>query len=112
MPVGELRSWFEPFDLDLSGLRFPPVSENLVGQALRTGETYQFAVVGGRGRERRLEDYVIGGLIDFDEISYDDHVEMLQDIASCVVRHFQSYLADDEQVEGVLAVHQRHPQPL
>lgn len=108
VPVGELRSWFDPFELDLSGLRFPPVSEDLVAQALRTGETYRLSVIGGRVREQRLEDYVVGGLIDFDEISYDDHAELLQDIAARVVRHFRSYLADDEQVRGVLAVNQRH----
>jgi type III restriction enzyme len=107
VPEGEVQSSFAPFELDLSGLRYPAVSAVLVGQALRTGESWRMSTMSGRGREKRLEDYVVSGLIDFDEISYDDHAGLLQDIASQVVKHFRAYLADDEQVEGVLAVHQR-----
>lgn len=50
---------------------------------------------------------MISGLVDFDEISYDDHAELLQDLATQVVDHFRSYLDGDERVERVLQIHQK-----
>ena len=42
-------------------------------------------VVGlGKGgiEEARLEDYVVSGLVDFDDVSYDDHADLLYDLAA------------------------------
>jgi type III restriction enzyme len=107
VPMGDLRSWFEQFDLDLSAFNFPPVDDNLWSQELRTGRGVRIGTTGVSFRENRPEDYVISGLVDFDEISYDDHAELLQDLATQVVEHLRSYLDDEEQVEGVLQVHQK-----
>lgn len=49
---------------------------------------------------------MVSGLIDFDDISYDDHSDMLYDLAGQVVRHFQSYLSDDE-TRKILRCYQR-----
>lgn len=106
VPVGELRSGFHPFELDLSGFNYPPVDDDLWSQELRTGIGVRIGVNGSGARERRLEDYVVSGLIDFDEISYDEHADLLQDLATQVVDHFRTYL-DGEQVERVLQVNQR-----
>ena len=57
-------------------------------------------------REDRLENYVVAGLVDFDDISYDDHADLLYDLAGQVVAHFQSYLSE-EDTHRVLSVHQR-----
>ncbi|MEO7042714.1 MAG: hypothetical protein ABI035_10675 [Gemmatimonadaceae bacterium] len=37
--------------------------------------------------ESRLEDYVVSGLVDFDDVSYDDHAELLYRLAAQVVQH-------------------------
>ena len=52
----------------------------------------------GRGgiEEARLEDYVVSGLVDFDDVSYDDHADLLYDLAGQTVQHFRSYLSEDE----------------
>lgn len=107
VPVGEVRSGFHPFTLDLSTLNYPPVDDYLWSQELRTGKFTIIGMTGPGGREQRLEDYVISGLIDFDEISYDDHAALLQGLATQTVDHFRGYLADDGQVVQVLQVHQR-----
>ncbi|MBA2288823.1 MAG: type III restriction endonuclease subunit R, partial [Chloroflexia bacterium] len=107
VPVGELRSGFHPFELDVSVLNFPPVNDALWVQSLQTGEETRIGLSAAGIREQRLEDYVISGLIDFDEVSYDDHADQLQALASRVVVHLRGYLRDDEQVECVLQVHQR-----
>jgi type III restriction enzyme len=108
VPKDEVRSGFHPFNLNLSTVRYPaPTEDELVAQTLRTGDQ-EIISVGRNGiEELRLEDYVVSGLIDFDDISYDDHAELLYDLAEQTVRHFQSYLPDDHDVRAVLRVRQR-----
>jgi len=106
VPKGDVTSRFEPFDLDLSALRYPPVSEDLWIQHLRTGEVDVLAMGGGGVEERRLEDYVVSGLIGYDDVSYDDHADFLYELAGQVVRHFRGYLSDDD-VRKVLRYHQQ-----
>lgn len=106
VPLGEIDSGYHPFDLDLASFNYPPVSDDLWSQELRTGKGVRIGLTGAGVRERRFEDYVVSGLIDFDEISYDDHAPLLQTLATRVVDHFRGYLEEDE-VERVLQVHQR-----
>jgi type III restriction enzyme len=82
--------------LDLSSVRYPPVSDELWIQDLRTHEREILSVGEGGIRERRLEDYVVRGLVDFDDVSYDEQADLLYDLASQTVRHFLSYLSEDE----------------
>jgi hypothetical protein len=62
----------------------------------------------GRGgiEEARLEDYVVSGLVDFDDISYDEHADLLYDLATQTVQHFKSYLSE-EDTRKVLRCYQR-----
>ena len=106
VPRGEVKSWFEPFELDLKTLRYPAPSRDLWVHNLHT-DLGEAVAVSGRGfREPRMEDYVVGGLIDFDDISYDDNAELLYDLAGQTVKHFQSYLPEEE-VWQVLHHHQK-----
>jgi len=96
VPKGRVESGFSPFTLDLSSVRYPPVSADLWVQHLRTAE-YQVLSLDDSGvKERRLEDYVVRGLIDFDDVSYDDQADLLYDLAGQAVRHFLSYLSEDD----------------
>jgi type III restriction enzyme len=106
VPKGHVRSRYEPFQLDLSSLQYPPVSEDLWIQHLRTGQVDVLALSGGGVEERRLEDYVVGGLIGYDDVSYDDQADLLYDLAKQVVDHLRSYLSEDD-VRRVLRYHQR-----
>jgi type III restriction enzyme len=65
-------------------------------QHLRTSQMDIVALGRGGLEEARLEDYVVSGLVDFDDVSYDDHAELLYDLAGQTVRHFQSYLSEDD----------------
>jgi type III restriction enzyme len=106
VPQGEVKSWFEPFELDLKSLRFPAPSKDLWVHNLHTDRGEAVMVNGDGFREQRMEDYVVGGLVDFDDISYDANADLLYDLASQTVRHFQSYLPDEE-VWQVLHHHQK-----
>src|SRR5438270_2898768 len=77
VPTGEVKSGYKPFQLKLDTLRYPPVSEDLWVQYLRTNERELVAVGRGGIEERRLEDYIVSGLVDFDDVSYDDHADLL-----------------------------------
>lgn len=106
VPKGEVTSGFHSFELELSGLRYPAVSDELWLQHLRTGAREVVALAQGGMREERPEDYVVRGLVDFDDVSYDDQADLLYDLAGQVVRHFQSYLSA-EDAEKVLRCYQK-----
>ncbi len=106
VPQGEVKSGFKPFTLTLDTLKYGAVSDELWIQHLRTTQLEVLAVGRGGIEEARLEDYVVSGLVDFDDISYDDPADLLYDLAAQTVRHFLSYLAEDE-TRKVLRCYQR-----
>ena len=87
--------------LDVTGLHLQPKDRSLVGQDLRTHKQFTLSAQSGRA-ERRLEDYIVHALIDFDDIDYTVHASLLYDLAGQMVRHLQSYLSDPEEVRNVL----------
>lgn len=106
MPKGEVKAGFKPFTLDLSGMRYPAPSEELWAKHLRTDQVDIIGVSQGNLLERRLEDYVVSGLIDFPDIAYDEHADMLYELAGQVVQHLLSYLPEKDAGQ-VLSLHQR-----
>jgi type III restriction enzyme len=106
VPKGEVKTGFSPFTLNLESLRYPPVSDELWIQHLRTSE-YEVVSLGRGGiEEARLEDYIVSGLVDFDDISYDDHADLLYGLATQTVQHFKGYLSEEE-TRKVLRCYQR-----
>ena len=92
--------------MDLTTINYPAPDDELWIRHLRTE---QVDVVGlGRGSvdEQRLEDYVVSGLIDFDDVAYDEHADLLYDLAEQVVAHLCSYLPAAD-ARKVLRLHQR-----
>jgi len=106
VPTGDVRSGFHPFTLELEGLRYAAVSDELWIQHLRTNQREVLALGGGGIEEHRLEDYVVSGLVDFNDISYDDHADLLYDLAAQTVAHFRGYLSEEE-TRKVLRCYQR-----
>ena len=106
VPRGEARSGFKPFTLELGSLKYPAVSNELWIQHLRTNQLEVLALGRGGIEEARLEDYIVGGLVDFDDISYDDHADLLYDLASQTVQHFRGYLSEDD-TRKILRCYQR-----
>jgi type III restriction enzyme len=106
VPRGEVKAGFKPFTLSLEALKYPAVSDELWIQHLRTNKLEVLALSRGGSEESKLEDYVVSGLVDFDDISYDDHADLLYDLAGQTIRHFQSYLSE-EDTRKVLRCYQR-----
>ncbi|MEI8570970.1 type III restriction endonuclease subunit R [Methylomonas sp. LW13] len=95
VPNGEVTTGFHPFKLDVDQLHLQPGEREIVGQMLRTNEQFTLAAEIGL-TEQRLEDYIVHALVDFDDIDYFTHAELLYDLAGQMVRHFSSYLSEAE----------------
>jgi type III restriction enzyme len=105
-PKGEVKSWFEPFTLELGTMKFPAPSKDLWVHNLHTNKGEAVTVRNDGAREKRMEDYVVAGLVDFDDVSYDTNADLLYDLATQTVKHFRSYLPEEE-IWQVLHFHQK-----
>ncbi|MGH7233566.1 MAG: type III restriction endonuclease subunit R, partial [Nitrospiraceae bacterium] len=106
VPKGEVTTGFHPFPLDCSSIHYQPVERDLLIQHLRTNQQETLSFGGSLRAEQRFEDYVVRGLIDFDDISYDEHADLLYDLAEQLVRHLRSYLSE-EDARNVLIYYQK-----
>ena len=92
--------------MELGTLNYPAPSEELWIQHLRTNQLEVLGLGKGGIEEVRLEDYIVSGLVDFDDVAYDDHADLLYDLAGQTVKHFLGYLSE-EDTRKVLRLHQR-----
>ena len=97
VPTGEVTTGFHPFKLDVSQLHLQPGSREIVGQMLRTNEQFTLAAEVGL-KEQRPEDYIVHALVDFDDIDYFTHADLLYDLAGQMVQHLRNYLSEDEAI--------------
>ncbi|MEO8601467.1 MAG: DEAD/DEAH box helicase family protein [bacterium] len=107
VPRVQATTFFTPFRLDTSGLHFQPVAEALLIQELHSRRQETLSVGSAEAQEARLENYLVRGLVDFDDVSYDDHADLLYDLAGQIVAHLRSYLATDADVRNVVLYYQR-----
>ncbi len=106
LPKGEVKSWFEPFTLELGSIKYPAPSKDLWVHNLHTGKGEAVGVSNAGSREARMEDYVVAGLVDFDDVAYDSNADLLYNLATQTVTHFRSYLPEEE-IWQVLHFHQK-----
>jgi type III restriction enzyme len=106
VPTGDVTSGFNTFTLDCSSIHLQPVSRELLIQHLRTAKQEFLQNVSGQLVEERPENYIVRALIDFDDISYDDHADLLYDLAGQLVKHLHSYLSAEDAI-NVLQYHQQ-----
>ncbi|APT33485.1 type III restriction endonuclease subunit R [Methylobacterium phyllosphaerae] len=103
-PRGEVRSGYRPFTLDLANIRPQPGGTTLWLQELRTGRA-ETLLPGSESRvhEKQLEDYLVRRLIDKPDIAYDQHADLLYDLAGQFVAHLRTYLPEEEVAEVLSA---------
>ncbi len=106
VPIGEVTCGYANFDLDTRNINLQPVENDILIQHLQDHQRYKLISGDGIVEEARLGDYLVRGLIDFDDISYDDHAELLYKLAGQVVERLRSYLNDEEEVKNVLQYNQ------
>lgn len=87
-------------------MRYEAPNETLWATHLRTGQIDLIRVGSGSAETQRLEDHIVSALIDFDDIAYDEHADLLYDLSEQVTRHLLSYLSD-ESARKVLRLHEK-----
>jgi len=101
--------YFANFDLvGLEAINYPPVSEELILKQLTDNKQTSIQTQGGYRRERRLEDYLIHELVDYDDIDYDSHADLLYKLAGQVVERLKVlYGGDVEEVRKALVAYRK-----
>jgi type III restriction enzyme len=101
-PKGAMNTGFKVFSLDVSRMNYQPADQQLVSRSLQSGQEVTY----GRASnvlEPRLENYIVRELINYDDVSYDDHADLINDLATQTVQNFRSYLANQEDLHSVLS---------
>ena len=106
VPIGPVKGGYRSFTLDVSRMNYQATDQQLVSQGLQSGRqlTYGEAAV---IEETRLEDYIVRELINYDDVSYDDHADLIYELAGQAVAHFRSKQPDDVAVHNILGNHGR-----
>ena len=107
VPIGEGQGGFRSFTLDVSNIHLQPVSQEILIQHLHDREQHRLRSGNAFGHENRPEDYLVRGLIDFDDVDYDAHAELLYQLAGQIVTHLRTYLTNEDDVLNVLQAHQQ-----
>ena len=107
VPKGEVKCGYEDFDLDVRNVNQQPVEQSILIKQLHDQGLYRLMDGSGIIAEKRPEDYLVRGLIDFDDVSYDEHAALLYKLAGQVVARLRSYLSEEDDVTNVLQFHQQ-----
>ena len=101
VPIGPVKGRYKPFKLDVSRLNYQPLAKTLESHGLQSNKVITYGEASTM-EEARPEDYIIRELINFDDVSYDDHADLLYELAGQAVGHFRTYLKDEEPLHNVL----------
>lgn len=84
-----MKGGYRSFTLDVSRMNYQATDQQLLSQGLQSGRqlTYGEATV---IEESRLEGYIVRELINYDDVSYDDHADLIYELAGQAVVHFRS----------------------
>jgi type III restriction enzyme len=101
VPKGEVTYGYHPFSLDINGLNLQPSERDILIQSLQTNEQETMAAK-SEIIAQNPEDFIVHALIDYDDISYDEHADLIYELAGQAIEHLKSYLSEDE-VKNILS---------
>jgi len=102
VPKGTLSSGYHPFNLDLSQIKSLPQARTLLSQSLQNNQQTEIGEADSGNHESIKENYILKHLINYDDISYDNHAVLLQSLVQQAVEHLRAYLDNEDDVENVL----------
>jgi len=106
VPAGDVTVGFQDFDLDCGSVHYPPVARDLLIQRLTDNQRFRIVSGDGVAQEPLLENHIVRGLTEMNDISYNDYAQLLYKLARQLVQHIQSYLSNEDDVRNVLQYHQ------
>jgi type III restriction enzyme len=101
VPTGTVTCGYRDFDLDTSSINQKPVANDILIHTLRENKQYRLVSLAS-STEERLENYLVRGLIDYDDISYDEHASLIYKLAGQLIAKLRTYLKEDEEIRNVL----------
>ncbi|MEZ4615378.1 MAG: hypothetical protein R2867_07675 [Caldilineaceae bacterium] len=106
VPTGAVSGVFRSFTLDLQGVHYQPVEQNILIQHLQSHAQYRLHNATGVATEAAPADYLVRSLIDYNDINYDAHADLLYDLANQMVAHLRNYLLGEADLLNVLQYHE------
>jgi type III restriction enzyme len=101
VPTGTVTCGYRDFDLDTRSINQKPVANDILIHTLRENKQYRLVSLAS-STEERLENYLVRGLIDYDDISYDEHASLIYKLAGQLIAKLRTYLKEDEEIRNVL----------
>ena len=101
VPTGDVTCGYKDFDLDTSSINQKPVANDILIQTLRENKQYRLVSL-ATSTEERLENYLVRGLIDYDDISYDEHAALLYKLSGQLIAKLRTYLTEEDEIRNVL----------
>ena len=96
---------FKDFKLDTKTMaKFPPVEEEILVRYLQEQKkTFIHSVSNNSSSgEQSWLKTLISELLNYDEVDYDEHGDLLYSLAEDALNHLRSYLKDDSKIENVI----------
>ena len=107
IPTGEVSGAFRPFALDLHGVHYRPVAQNILIQHLQSNAQYRLRNDNGVATEAAPADYLVRSLMDYNDINYDDHAALLYGLADQMIAHLRGYLPAEADLLNVLQFNEK-----
>lgn len=102
----EVRAGFNDFELDTRSLNYQPTTEEILIVSLSSGK---YEVIEPSGRKivyDSLENILVNELINYSEIDYDEHKDLLFKLCGQAIIKLRSYL-DKDKIMNVVQFHKR-----
>lgn len=98
VPDTEVTVVFETFELDCSSIRLQANEHTILIQDLQSNELETLETDDSKDAEPKPENYLVRCLMDYEDINYDQHADLLYDLSGQMVKHLESYLKPEEVV--------------
>lgn len=102
----EINCGFRDFDLDVSGLNYQPVTEEIIRRTLRTNESEVLQSEGVGVIRDTAENIIVNELVNYPEIDYDRESELLYKLARQAISKLGSG-RDDSELRNIVLYHKR-----
>jgi len=101
VPTGDRTCGYKDFALDTGSINQQPMANNILIQTLRENKQTRLLSLAS-DTEKKLEDYLVRGLIDYNDISYDDDAKLLYKLSGQLIDKLRTYLTDEADIRNVL----------
>ena len=95
---GEVTATFNHFDLDISGLNYTALEQEIIRMDLRDGQNVEHIGVRTSGSYGNPVKLIIAELINYPEIDYDENADLLYHLAGQAFESLKSNIPDDKEL--------------